>query len=103
MVVVTATAAVVKIVVVVAATAATVVKVVVTASLNKIHHRKLTLERKILLPLLPEFELAIFRSRVRCSTNKLSRPLNVTAGLPHTSDNFIVFLGTVCEGTKSVG
>ena len=32
-------------------------------------HRYLTLEKKILLPLLPGLELAIFRSRVRRSTS----------------------------------
>ena len=36
-------------------------------------HTKLTLEKKTLPPLLPGFELATFRSRVRRSTNKLSR------------------------------
>ena len=55
---------------------------------NKSRHTKLTLEKKIFPPLLPGFELATFRSRVRCcnqqavptlptscpdSTNKLSR------------------------------
>ena len=42
---------------------------------NKSQHAKLTLEKKFLPPLLPEFELATFRSRVRRSTknNKLSR------------------------------
>ena len=48
---------------------------------NKSQHTKLTLEKNILLPLLPRFELAIFRSRVRHSyqqtipalTNKLLR------------------------------
>ena len=40
---------------------------------NKSQHTKLTLEKKILPPLLPGFELATFRSRVRRSTNKLSR------------------------------
>ena len=34
---------------------------------NKSHHTKLTLEKKILSPLLPGFELTTFRSRVRCS------------------------------------
>ena len=33
---------------------------------NKSQHRKLTLEKKILLPLLPGIALANFRSRVRC-------------------------------------
>ena len=40
---------------------------------NKSQHTKLTLEKKTLRPLLPGFELATFRSRVRRSTNKLSR------------------------------
>ena len=40
---------------------------------SKSQHTKLTLEKKILLPLLPGFELATFRSRVRRSTSKLSR------------------------------
>ena len=38
----------------------------------KSQHTKLTLEMKILPPLLPGFELATFRSRVRRSTSKLS-------------------------------
>ena len=41
---------------------------------NKSQHTKLTLEKKILTPLLPGFELAIFWSWVRRSYNKLSRP-----------------------------
>ena len=40
---------------------------------NKSQYTKLTLERKILPPLLPEFELATFRSRVRRSIKKPSR------------------------------
>ena len=40
---------------------------------NKSQHPKLILERKILPPLLPGFELATFRSRVERCTNKLSR------------------------------
>ena len=40
---------------------------------NKSQHTKLTLEKKILPPFLPEFELATFRSQVRCSTHKLFR------------------------------
>ena len=39
---------------------------------NKSQHRKLTLDRKILPPLLPGFELATLRSRIRRSTKKLS-------------------------------
>ena len=39
----------------------------------KSQHTKLNLEKKLLPPLLPRFELATFRSRVRRSTNKLSR------------------------------
>ena len=37
---------------------------------NESHHTKLTLEKKILLPLLPGFELATFRSRVRRSNQQ---------------------------------
>ena len=40
---------------------------------HKNQHTKLTLEKKILPPLLARFELATFRSRVRRFTNKLSR------------------------------
>ena len=40
---------------------------------NKSQHTKLTLEKKFLPQLLLGFELADFRSRVRCFTNKLSR------------------------------
>ena len=55
----------------------------------KSQHIKMTLEKKILLPHLPEFELATFRSRVRCSIQapntsppyKLSRPPIHTAGI----------------------
>ena len=36
-------------------------------TLNNSQHTKLTREKKILLPLLPGFELTIFRSRVWCS------------------------------------
>ena len=36
---------------------------------NKSQHRKLILEKKILPPLLPGFEPATFRSRVRCSNH----------------------------------
>ena len=46
---------------------------------NKSQHRKLTLEKKTLPPLLPGFEPATFRSRVRRSTTELSRsPLYAT-------------------------
>ena len=45
---------------------------------NKNQHTKLSLEKKILPPLLPGFELATYRSRVRLSSNKLSRlPLDL--------------------------
>ena len=40
---------------------------------NKSQHTKLTLEKKILPPLLPGFELVTRQSRVRRSTNELSR------------------------------
>ena len=40
-------------------------------------HTKLTLEKKILSPFLPGFELATFRSRARCFNNRVSRlPMN---------------------------
>ena len=45
----------------------------VEQTLNKSQHTKLTVEKKILPPLLPGFELATFRSPVQCSTNKLFR------------------------------
>ena len=44
---------------------------------NKSQHTKLTLEKKIVPPLLPGFELATFQSQVRRSTNKLYRVLTV--------------------------
>ena len=37
---------------------------------NESQHTKLTLEKKILPPLLPEFELATFRSRVQRSNQQ---------------------------------
>ena len=43
--------------------------------MNKSQHTKLTLEKKILTPLLPEFELATFRSRVRrCDQQAIPAP-----------------------------
>ena len=42
---------------------------------NKSKHTKFTLEKKTLSPLLPGFELATFLSRVRRSTNNLSRSM----------------------------
>ena len=42
---------------------------------SKSQHRKLTLEKKILPPLLPGFEPATFWSEVRCFTNQLSQRL----------------------------
>ena len=52
---------------------ATAVTREVERTLNKSQHTKLTLEKKILPPLLPGFELATFRPRVRRFTSKLSR------------------------------
>ena len=50
---------------------------------NKSQHTKLTLEKKILPSLLPGHELATFRSRVRRSTNKLSRLLgSIVVSIP---------------------
>ena len=44
---------------------------------NKSQHTKLTLEKKILPPLLPGFELATFGSRVRRSNQQaIPAPLN---------------------------
>ena len=40
---------------------------------NESQHTKLTLEKKIIPPFLPGFELVTFQSRVRRSTSKLSR------------------------------
>ena len=45
----------------------------VERTLDKSQHTKLNLEKKILSPLLPGFELANFRSRVRRFNKKLSR------------------------------
>ena len=45
---------------------------------NKSQHTNLTLEKKIIPLLLPGFELATFRSRVRRSDNKLFRIQHVT-------------------------
>ena len=46
---------------------------------NKSQHTKLTLEKTILLPLLPGFELATFRSGGRRFTVRISRLPNVTS------------------------
>ena len=40
---------------------------------SKSQHTKLTLEKKILPPLLPGFKLKTFRLQVRCTTNKLAQ------------------------------
>ena len=53
---------------------ATAVKVVERTP-SKSQHTKLTLAKKILPPLLPGFELATFRSRVRRSNNELHCPV----------------------------
>ncbi len=53
---------------------------------NKSQHRKLTLEKKILPPLLQRFEPATFRSRVRRS-NHWAIPAPV-----HTSGMFLAYL-----------
>ena len=52
-------------------------------TLNKRQHTELTLEKKILLPLLPGFELAIFRLRVRRS-NQQGIQENTKGKNPHT-------------------
>ena len=51
---------------------------------NKSQHRKLTLEKKILLPLLPGLELATFRSRVRRSPNKLLAKVTFSQSATHS-------------------
>ena len=51
---------------------------------NKSQHTKLTLEKRILLPLLPIFKLTTFQSRVKRSTNMLPR-------LPGKSRRWIFF------------
>ena len=53
---------------------------------NKSQHRKLTLEKKIIPPLLQRFKPATFRSRVRCS-NHWAIPAPV-----HTSGMFLAYL-----------
>ena len=55
---------------------------------NKSQHRKLTLENKILPPLLRGFELATFRSQSVAPTTELS-PLSVV-GLSHTGSRLRV-------------
>ena len=52
---------------------ASAVKQRVERTSNNNQHRKFTLEKKILPPLLPGFEFETFRSRVWRSTSKLSR------------------------------
>ena len=66
---------------------------------NKSPHRKLTLDKKILPPLLPGFEQATLRPRVRRSTSKLSwlpkLGLNhFSARLTCPGSNFFLLLGT---------
>ena len=48
---------------------------------NKSQHTKLTLEKKILPPLLPVFELATFRSRVRRSNRQATPAPTVESGI----------------------
>ena len=52
---------------------------------NKSQHTKLTQEKKILPPFLPEFELAIFRSRVRRS-NQQAIPASCKVGYDKVPD-----------------
>ena len=65
---------------------------------NKSQHTKLTLEKKILPPLLPGFEHATFRSRVRRFTDKLSR-LPPLWYLIHNNNNTIHrgFVESLCQ------
>ena len=50
---------------------------------NKSQHTKLTLEKKILPPLLPGFELATFRSRVRRSYQQASLASHTHSSIIH--------------------
>ena len=52
---------------------------------NKSQYTKLTLEKKILPPLLPRFELATFRSRIRPFTNTLPRLPDWPREMPQSS------------------
>ena len=66
---------------------------------NKSQHTKLTVEKKILRPLLPGFELATFRSRVGVGalTNKLSRLPNCACNFPVTWAAVVCLCGlTLC-------
>ena len=58
-------------------------------TLNKSQHTKLTRQKKIFLPLLPEFELATFRSKMGRFTNKLSRLPGIACGSSQSTDPYI--------------
>ena len=64
---------------------------------NKSQHTKLTLEKKILPPLLPGFELATFRSRVRRSNQQAIAAPHVTRVVTHYYTTQI-FLFCFCCG-----
>ena len=64
---------------------------------NKNQHRKLTLEKKILLPLFPGFELKIVRSRVRCCQLSYYDPLSLSLSSRLLRLLFIIMMIITCE------
>ena len=68
---------------------------------NKSQHTNLTLEKKILPPLLPGFELATFRSRVRHSANELSRLPRLRLENEKTCAKTKIFRGTIFSITMT--
>ena len=57
---------------------------------NKSQHTKLTLEKKTLPPLLPGFELATFRSRVRSTCQQVTLLPAIKQPLPHLVKSGVV-------------
>ena len=60
---------------------------------NKSQHTKLTLEKKILWPLPPGFELATFRSQVQ-SSNQQATDVRLTTETQHSDEKHRVFIKT---------
>ena len=61
---------------------------------NKSQRTKLTLVKKILPPLLPGFELATFRSRVRYSYQQaIPAPLGISIQCQNTGRTFVLLVG----------
>ena len=76
---------------------------VVERTPNKSRHTKLTLEKKILPPLLPGFELATFRSQVQHSTNKVSQLLCENYGCMDTHKvSHFEFRGDMWQRLKTI-